>query len=237
MPFIFDSLLASSGTRLLSPSGDTSVGYLDSPEAVRTLRWLNDYYRDDETKTAPMSFTDAGIQFNNNRTGMIISDLNGYKFYKTRLGDHLGVAPLPRFESGKRVNAIAFGGFGIARHSKHPQAAWKFLEYLTLTENEKAVEFADHYLTTSKSMSEAFHQDTDPVKSIFIKEIDYAVKPLEYHNPFLTLAWNRDLLTEFQSLLMTDHADIPEKLHQLALKLDKELQRSRSEHDRQITNP
>jgi multiple sugar transport system substrate-binding protein len=55
-PMIMDLLMASTGKRVLSPEGNTSVGFLDSPEAIRTIQWLNAYYHNDMTKINPMSW-------------------------------------------------------------------------------------------------------------------------------------------------------------------------------------
>jgi multiple sugar transport system substrate-binding protein len=222
LPMILEMLMASTGKSTLSPNADTSVGYLDSPEAIRSIQWLNHYYQDDELKTAPMSFMDAGIQFNNFQTGMALGTIESYTFYKQNLGEKIGVASLPHFESGTRANPISFSGFGISKNSKHPDEAWAYIQYLTLTNHENAAQFSNFNLTTSKSMSEAVHQDTDPIKSVFVDEMNYAVKPTGFKSP---LMYNEDLNTQFQELLKTDDKDIPAKLQDLALKVDQEIKR------------
>jgi hypothetical protein len=48
---------------------------------------------------------------------------------------------------------------------------------LILTKHDNTNKLADYYLTPSKSMSEATGQSSDPIKSIFLDEINF--EPLE----------------------------------------------------------
>ncbi|RIE02526.1 extracellular solute-binding protein [Cohnella faecalis] len=55
-----DLLAGSAGQGLLSPDGETAVGYLDSPEAIKALRWMNETYRkgsDDASKSRKTEWT------------------------------------------------------------------------------------------------------------------------------------------------------------------------------------
>jgi len=217
LPNILEILAATAGKSLLSPAADTSVGYLDSPEAVRSVQWLNDYYRDDASKITPMAFLDAGKQFNNFQTGMVLGNLESYTFYKQNLGDKLGVAPLPHFQDGARANPISFSGFGISKDSKHPMEAWAYIHYLSLTNTELSAEFAKYNLVTSDSMAKAVQQDTDPIKNVFADEMKHAVKPVGLGSP---LMYDPDLNTEFRQLFKADNEKIPSLLHSLALKVD-----------------
>jgi multiple sugar transport system substrate-binding protein len=234
-PVTFDLLMSSTGKSMLSPDGKTFVGYLDSPEAIRTLRWLNAYYIDDIEQTAPAGF-DGLLQFSGLQTGMVIGNIDFIRYIN--LGDELGVAPLPHFEGGVRANPTSFSGFGISQKSKHPQEAWKFLEYLTLTKNEDSIKYADSFLTTSKTMSEATRQSSDPTKSIFIDEMNnHFVKASMDSNAFsYSAVTNEEVSAQFQELLTTADEDIPAKLHDLALNLDQEMNRLKIEDDQQQEN-
>ncbi len=75
-PDILDFLMAGTGKGVLSPNGDTSVGYLDSPEAIRTLQWLNAYYHDKKITTLPVINMNLYEQFNGQETGMFISNIS-----------------------------------------------------------------------------------------------------------------------------------------------------------------
>ncbi|QGQ99309.1 extracellular solute-binding protein [Paenibacillus psychroresistens] len=229
--YTFEALAASKGTTLMASDGSTFVGYLDSPESVEALKWLNAYYHDDTLKSGPRDPTVSGTAFNYGKKSMVIGDLEAYAFYKTSLGEALGVASLPHFEGGKRVNPLSYLGFGISNKSKNPQAAWEFLNYLTLTNQEHTAALTQSYLTTSKSIGLAIHQDTDPIKSILANEINYAIKPQGYVSPKYYQAQSPEIYTQFQDLLNVDDNDVQDKLHDLALKLDKELDRLKTTAD------
>ncbi|QGQ99449.1 extracellular solute-binding protein [Paenibacillus psychroresistens] len=216
-------LMGSTGKGVLSPDGTTSVAYLDSPEAIRTLSWLNKYYQDDKLKQTPMDFNDALNQFGNSPTGMSM-DIWPY-LLKLTSEDTIGIASLPYFEGGKRANPVWLSGFGISKNSKHAEEAWQFIKYLTLTKQETANKLTDFYLTTSKAMADASGQSSDPAKSVYIEEANYVVKPAMDNNLYFYNAWNEERVAQFEGLFGEVEQDLPIKLHELALKLDEELNR------------
>ncbi|QGQ99301.1 hypothetical protein EHS13_32785 [Paenibacillus psychroresistens] len=100
------------------------------------------------------------------------------------------------------------------------------LQYFTLTTNENTAELADHYLMTSQSMSEATHQNSDPIKSVFMNELKYAVKPSIYLNPKFNQIWDKqspNIYTQFLNLASAEDNEVAIKLHELAQKVDQEL--------------
>lgn len=216
-----DTLMASTSQGLLSPDGTTAVGYLDSPETVRAIGWLNDYYKDDAGKKGPMGFNDSFERFRDHQAAMIVSDFNPQFADSAKYG----AAPLPHFASGKRTNPIEFVGFGIARKSKHPKEAWEFLQHLVLNKNEDSTRFAQHLLTTNQTIAETTGQRTDPIKRTFHDEMNYSVIPSLSSNPYIVKAWNTDLQEKFGKLLAMSDAELQPWLHDLALKLDQELRR------------
>ncbi|QGQ99331.1 extracellular solute-binding protein [Paenibacillus psychroresistens] len=229
-----DLLLGSLEKGLLSPDKTTSVGYLDSPEAVRTIQWLNAYYHD----SGQITPINGGIfpQFDGHQIGMILGGMG--TTFSTFMGDNaskLGVAPLPHFADGKRANPTSFIGFGISQNSKHPQEAWEFIKYLTLSKNADSIKFAGRTLATSKLMAEAVGQNSDPVKSVYVGELSYATISTDY-SFFKTWNEDKDLTEQFEKLLTTKDEDIPAKLHELALKIDQALKKANSVSDDQQTN-
>jgi multiple sugar transport system substrate-binding protein len=231
--YTLDLLLASTGNGVLSPDGNTSIGYLDSPEAVRRLQWLNAFYRDVQKVAAPLAVIEPFNPFASLKSGMFVGNL-GARF--ANFDDYkqiLGVAPLPYFEGGQRVNPVGFSGYGITGKSEHPEAAWEFIQYLALTKNEHSLKLAEDYIPTSKSMAEAAGVSSDSINSIFNEELKYEVKLSGENNPFYYQAWNEDLIAQFQKLLTAQDEEIPDKLHDLAQKLDQEMNRLKSESEAQ----
>ncbi|WP_162463371.1 ABC transporter substrate-binding protein [Paenibacillus psychroresistens] len=221
-PYIMELLMSSTGKSLISPDADTSIGYLDSPEAIRSIQWLNDYYKDDESKTVPLNFTDAYIRFSTEQVAMILGSIDSYTLLKQKIGDKIGAAPLPYFEGGMRANPISFDGYGISKNSKHPEESWAFIQYLTLTNHENAISFSNFNITTSASVAKGIHQDTDPIKSVIADELNYAVLPSGFRSPLYS---NPKINNQFQELFNLDDKELPEKLHELALSADEELKR------------
>jgi multiple sugar transport system substrate-binding protein len=231
-PGTFEFLLAGRKA-LLSPSGDTTIGYMDSPEAIRTLLWLNGYYRDLNQTTFVGGGFELDAKFNNNSIAMFISSYgNEFPNFQGSNKAKLGVAPIPHFADGERASQVSFDGFGISQKSKHPEAAWKFINYLTLTKNEDSVKFAERILTTSRSLAEATGQSTDPIKSIYMDEMNYTVKS-SFNNPLFLQAWNSNLQYQFIDLISADDKDIPANLHNLTLGVDQEMKHLKQAEDQQ----
>jgi multiple sugar transport system substrate-binding protein len=232
---MLELLMAGKGESLLSPDGDTAIGYLDSPEAIRMVQWRNAYFRDVlVTNSTFIENSAVYARFISNSSAMLISSYgNEFSNFQGSNKTKLGVAPMPHFEGGKRASLVYYDGFGISQKSKHPEAAWKFIDYLTLTKNEDSVKFAEHILTTSRSLAEATGQSKDPIKSIYMDETNYAVKPsLEDYNLQLSFSVG-DPLDPFYDLVFTADEDIPAKLHKYALGLDQEMKRLKLAEDQQ----
>ncbi|MBO9604513.1 MAG: extracellular solute-binding protein [Paenibacillaceae bacterium] len=233
-PGSLNMLMAGTGKQIVSPGGDAAVGYLDSAEAVQTLRWLNDYYREVAGKEPAKSFVDLYDSFSKLQTGMFFYSylnqlyIDGEIYDKNKEGN-IAMASLPHFAGTKRANPVDVSGYGIAKKSKHPQEAWQFLEYFALSAHENTKALADFYLSTSKSVAKASGQNTDPIKKVPVGELKYAVKPMD--SSLISHAWTPELTAGFQALLTTEDKDIPAALHALALKLDQELARLKAERD------
>jgi len=220
-------LMASTGKGLLSQDGETTVGYLDSPEAIRALQWLNGFYRE-KGQTAPKSAAESGVtvwqQFFKGQSGMYIGGI-GIRFNYFLEGKNLGYAPVPHFAGGKRANPITFIGYGIASKSKHPEEAWQFITYIAMSKNEDALKLAESYVTTSKTLAEATEQSSDPAQSVALEEMKVAVNRADQNNRFFYKAWNENLDAQFQNLLAAKDEELPARLHDLALKVDQEMHR------------
>jgi multiple sugar transport system substrate-binding protein len=231
--YTLDLLIGSLEKGLLSPDKTTSVGYLDSPEAVHTVQWLNAYYHDSGQDTPIKGGFENNFfgQFDSHQIGMILGGMG--TTFSTFMGDNaskLGVAPLPHFTDGKRANPTSFNGYGISQNSKHPLEAWEFIKYLTLSKNDDSIKLAERSVATSKLIADAVGQNSDPVKSIYVGELSYATNLTDYS---FFKAWNedKDLKDQFEKLLTTKDEDIPVILHSLALKIDQALKKANSVSD------
>lgn len=216
-PETLQLLMAGLGKSMLSPDGETAVGYLDSPEAVQALRWLNGYLH--ENASGPGPAAGLGWKFATRQAGMEVGIYFAYTAYVTQFkerADRIGIAPLPHFQDGKRANFAIFRGYGMSAKSKHPQEAWEVMEYLTRA-HKNFFRFGEYYLTPGSSGSKAIMLDKDPVRSVRDDEMIYAVPYPAFDG------WrNEDLIHSFQMLIHAADEEIPDKLHELALKVDRE---------------
>ena len=58
---------------------------------------------------------------------------------KSRVAGRVGVTLLPRFPGGRPAAALGGWQFGINRYSRHPDAAWRFVKFMTSPDSQKAL--------------------------------------------------------------------------------------------------
>jgi multiple sugar transport system substrate-binding protein len=56
---------------------------------------------------------------------------------RSRIAGKVGIARIPHFEGGRSFSALGGWQFGINRRSRHPDLAWKFIEFMTGDEMQK----------------------------------------------------------------------------------------------------
>jgi multiple sugar transport system substrate-binding protein len=56
---------------------------------------------------------------------------------QSRIAGNVGVAPLPRFAGGRSASTLGGWLYGISPFSRHPDAAWTFIEFMTSREAQK----------------------------------------------------------------------------------------------------
>ncbi|MHB1653341.1 MAG: ABC transporter substrate-binding protein [Desulfitobacteriaceae bacterium] len=181
----FYSLVWSNGGDILGSDMKTVV--FDKPEAARGLQLWSDMVNKDKIMMPPVggtstSGTSAGQtldqSFFNGKIAMIIDSTGSLGSFKTNAKFNLGTAFLPKFKE----NAVPTGGANLAilaKTSKERQdAAWKFVKFLTST--EQAVYFAQKtgYLPIRESAEkspelQAYYKE-NPNFTVAIKQLEYA---------------------------------------------------------------
>lgn len=145
-------LIGSNGGSVLE--GDKVT--IDTPQAVAGLQYLIDL-----VKIAPPGVTtyqeeDARNVF---QQGEAIFMRNWPYAWSLVNGDDspvkgkVGIAPIPRGKDGE-VGTPVLGGWnlGINKYSKHPEEAWKFIEFVTSEEGQKVTALEGGNLPTIKSL-------------------------------------------------------------------------------------
>lgn len=132
LPFVW-----SAGGDLLS--SDLSRFTLDSPEArlgLETFRQLRDDWhlapRETETGGAAM-----GQLFAQGKLAMFVSGRWSVPAFRETLGFRWDIRPFPQGPAGSIVDADS-SGWAIAKGTRHPEAAWRFIEHLAGAEASQA---------------------------------------------------------------------------------------------------
>lgn len=66
----------------------------------------------------------------------------------------VGIAPMPHAPGHRSASTMGGWGLGIARDSKNPDAAWKFIQFVTRPEQQKVLYFKNGVIPTRKSLFE-----------------------------------------------------------------------------------
>lgn len=145
-------LIGSNGGNVLEGNKVT----IDTPQAVGGLQYLIDL-----VKIAPPGVTTYQEEEARNvfQQGESIFMRNWPYAWSLVNGDDspikgkVGIAPIPRGKDGQ-VGTPVLGGWnlGINKYSKHPEEAWKFIEFVTSEEGQKITALEGGNLPTIKSL-------------------------------------------------------------------------------------
>lgn len=222
----FEQLLHSKGIRMISPDASQTTGYLDSPEAVNVfMELLHHLNRNTSVKKTDATGRWIIEDLKTSRAGMGagISDLYPYLAGLSSSEGRFGIASLPRLEDGRRANVVYVHTFSITASSQNKELAWKFLKDVVLN-NESAFQknWGEQDLLTLKSASVKTGQTDMPHTSVLLDELNYAVKPIAYHNPNFTKLWmNQEIINELNRLFtVTSREDAQVSLTRIAQRMD-----------------
>lgn len=155
------------GGEVMSPDGTTAKGFLDSPETKKALQFFSDLYN--KEKVSALEYPPD--PFPNGKLGITVdgswslSYLNE-KFPNFKLGVDYDIAPLPK---GTR-QAVANGSWalGISAKSKHPDEAWKFVNWVTGHEGQKTYVGITKDIPARYSVAKEFPELNEYPKNIFV---------------------------------------------------------------------
>lgn len=125
----------SNGGAFLSPEGNRAL--IQEPKAVEAVRFVRDRiigrlaprgvltYQEAESLAL---FAQGNAVFHRNwpYAWSLLNDPA-----QSKVAGKVGVAKLPRFEGGRSVSALGGWLVAISRFSRHPEAAWKFVSFVT----------------------------------------------------------------------------------------------------------
>lgn len=117
--------------------GDGKTCRLDTPEAARALQFLADLRWEDKAAPTPSQGALSAFTFESGKVGMVLDWMGLAPRLRKNVKDfEWDICPVP---SGPRGNATVIKGNQLAmyRETAHPQAAWRFMRFLTSPETEQ----------------------------------------------------------------------------------------------------
>jgi len=166
----FSPIIQSWGADLIDRSDFQSAdGVLNGPEAVEAMTWFQSLFEMGYANVLP-----AGDDDFYGRKIAALSYVGHWMWspHNEGLGDDLVLLPMPKL-GDKAVAGMGSWNWGITSQSKHPEAAWKFLEYLIEPEQILRMTNANGAVPARKSalaMSELFGLN-GPLR-IFVEQLE-----------------------------------------------------------------
>ncbi len=170
----WSSLVWQNGGDVLAPDGKTTL--LDSAEAKGGLQFLQDLIYKEKIMPEPALFAETGDAFEQGQAAM---EANGSWLVPTLLnaGIDLGIAPLPAGAAGK-VTSLNPTGAVVYKKSKNPEAAWKFVKFLTSPEAQQMLMQLKAALPIDKSVLAGPYASSFDGAQVFADSIAYGhLKP------------------------------------------------------------
>lgn len=161
------------GGKLLNQSGYAAFA---EPDSLKGLQYIVDQYRRDRTSAQP---TDVGATWGSEMLGqgkvaMVIEGTWSIPYFKETFPNFkVGTAEVPRMNG--RPGTMAFTVAYVMNHqTKHKEAAWKLIAYLTGKTGMKAWATQGLALPTRKSVLAELGYDRNPLYAPFVQGASYA---------------------------------------------------------------
>jgi multiple sugar transport system substrate-binding protein len=206
------NMIQSNGGSVLNE--DNTKSTLSQPEALEMAELYVDLYKKHKVVPNSMLQNDNVANrnlFANGKIGMYMSGIYDIEPIKqANANAKLGVAKIPANSDQK----IILGGWavGITKESENPEAAWKFLNFITQPDIS-----AEYSVTFSSRKSAATNEKyQDPLSKAFLESLEYA-EPL----PQIP-QWNqiKQIVFDQLQLALTDELSTEEAMKQASKSID-----------------
>lgn len=194
---------------------------LDSPVAIETIQFcvdlINKYHVCPTQAELKTQVSEEWFM-----TGRMAMSLDGHwriPIYKNIKSFKWGVVPLPLPQSKEKFLPAGGGGFCISKGTKHPEASWKLIKYLTGPEGQKSLLKSGLTIPTLKSIAESplFLKPPPDNKEVFLEPISYVT-----YNP-RTPKWMeaRDIIYQELEFSLLGLRSVPETCQVIVKKVNK----------------
>ncbi|MBI4552147.1 MAG: extracellular solute-binding protein [Candidatus Latescibacteria bacterium] len=167
MPWLWQT-----GGQVMRPDGLRATGYLDSPASVRGLTTFQHLFRVD--RVAPVEEITEG--FVTGKAATVISGPWSIPFYKDVYPNFkYGIMPLPR--DMKQVTPCGSWHMAVTSQSRHPDEAWRFIDWMTGIEGAKQWYRETRNLPARQSTYDAFPDLSAYPMRIFADQVRFTARP------------------------------------------------------------
>ena len=189
-PYDFEMYLWGNGTSYVDSKGKLD-GNLNSKKSIETFTMFQNMLKDG------IAITTEGYGDTEMKTGRVGMLINGAWYLSAfeEAGINYGVVEIPSFGDNPSASIVSSSGIAMSKDSKHKEAAFKFMEFWTGEQANKAR--LSFELPVLKSVVESEKLQEDPIKKVFYNMLEQS----EGHTPtsFVTEDWSK--LSEDLSLV------------------------------------
>ena len=221
----FENILYSFDAHAIDPDATTTVGYLNSKNAVQAWEFTRDLVHKYHVAPQAEDIDAAGGNDALFKEGKLA--ISGHywgpwyqKGFDTISDLKWTVVPLPTGPGGHK-GVIMWMGWGINRDTEYPEETWALLKWLTTEPGQRV--YTRHALTQVKSLAVELQRINDPFWGVFLAETEYVDTLDDAMHPGFFPCVSEDATAEF--LLKTwqedgEKIDIQSNLDQLAIDSD-----------------
>lgn len=193
-PYDFEMYLWGNGTSYVDSKGKLD-GNLNSKKSIETFTMFQNMLEDG------IAITTEGYGDTEMKTGRVGMLVNGAWYLSAfeEAGINYGVVEIPSFGDNPSASIVSSSGIAMSKDSKHKEAAFKFMEFWTGEQANKAR--LSFELPVLKSVVESEKLQEDPIKKVFYNMLEQS----ERYTPtsFVTEDWSKlsdDLSLVFEQI-------------------------------------
>lgn len=199
-----ENMVLAAGGRLLDEKGRAAP---NNPAVLRFLQTIADLAgRCKASGRAVAGFTYESLHRGLASGTVAMAGLGTHRYVGIRAAgakDNLEWAPLPSFEIGKRAQVRTLGFYlAMGRHAKHPEAAWKFIEFMTSREAQVTIAQSGEMPTRKSTYDDPWFKE--PAAKVMSQWSDYIVRNGSADTyPKGWLTFGQTLAEQTQSIVLT----------------------------------
>ena len=206
-------------------------GALDSPEALRALRFVRALQ--DEDRSAPLpqelgNWESGNRHFEQGKAAMWLTGRWPMPALEEQMGKDLVVVLPPRDKAPS--NVLFWSGFGISSQCRHPREAWKFLRHLAGPESARV--WKAWGLPTSVQVVREDGMEANPLEGPWIRAVQQC-RPRSYtRDPLWYRFGDQAARALMEIAVLLPEQDLEEAAHRLAREADEERRRALERGDK-----